>query len=120
MFAQVKELRAEGLVVSAGDALFAGHGPELGGLAIRNRVPTVSASRGFVSAGGLASYGADIVEAYRLAGVYTGRVLKGEKPADLPVQQSSKIELIVNLKAAKAIGVDVPMTLLARADEVIE
>ena len=120
VFAQVKELHADGLVVSAGDALFAGHGAELGGLAIRNRVPTVSASRGFVSAGGLASYGADIVDAYRLAGVYTGRILKGDKPTDLPVQQSSKIELIVNLKAAKALGVDVPMTLLGRADEVIE
>ena len=120
VFAQVKELRAGGLVISAGDALFAGHGAELGGLAIRNRVPAVSASHEFVSAGGLASYGADIIEAYRLTGVYTGRILKGDKPADLPVQQSSKIELIVNLKAAKAIGVDVPMTLLGRADQVIE
>jgi putative ABC transport system substrate-binding protein len=83
-------------------------------------VPTVGSNRLFTTGGGLISYGADIVDAYRLTGGYVGRVLKGEKPADLPVQQATKIELRVNLKAAKALGITVPMTLLGRADEVIE
>jgi putative ABC transport system substrate-binding protein len=120
VFAKISELRAGGLVISAGTAIFAGRSAQLAALAARHAVPSVGTNRTFVMAGGLTSYGADIVDAYRLTGGYVGRVLKGEKPADLPVQQATKIELRINLKAAKALGITVPLTLLGRADEVIE
>jgi putative ABC transport system substrate-binding protein len=120
VFAKVAELRASGLVISAGTAIFASRSGQLAALAARHAVPAVGANRVFVEAGGLISYGGDIVDAYRLAGNYVGRILKGEKPADLPVQQATKIELRINLKAAKALGINVPLTLLGRADEVIE
>jgi len=83
-------------------------------------VPTVYAYREFVAAGGLASYGGSIIDAYRLAGVYAARILKGEKPGELPVQQGTKVELFLNLKTAKALGITVPLPLSGRADEVIE
>jgi putative ABC transport system substrate-binding protein len=83
-------------------------------------VPSVGSNRAFTTAGGLISYGADIVDAYRLTGGYVSRILKGEKAMELPVQQATKIELRINLKAAKALGITVPLTLLGRADEVIE
>jgi putative ABC transport system substrate-binding protein len=120
VFAKISQLRASGLVISAGTAIFVSRSGQLAALAARHAVPSVSAGRAFVMAGGLISYGGDIVDAYRLTGGYVGRILKGEKPADLPVQQATKIELLINLKAAKALGLDVPPTLLARADEVIE
>ncbi|HEY2243379.1 MAG: ABC transporter substrate binding protein [Xanthobacteraceae bacterium] len=83
-------------------------------------MPTIYEFREFAAAGGLISYGASIVDAYRLAGVYTGRILKGEKPSDLPVQRATKVELILNLKTAKALSIAIPLPLVGRADEVIE
>ena len=99
------------------DALFTSRDEKLAALALRYRIPTIYQWREFVAAGGLMSYGGSFADSYRLAGVYTGRILKGEKPADLPVQRAVKLELIINLKAAKALGLEVP---LMRVDEVIE
>jgi putative tryptophan/tyrosine transport system substrate-binding protein len=119
VFAKLIQLRAGGLVISGG-ALFTGHSEQLAALAARDAVPAVSPWRGFAEAGGLLSYGSDFTDAYRLAGIYTGRILKGDKPADLPVQQATKVELIINLRTAKALGITVPLPLSGRADEVIE
>jgi putative ABC transport system substrate-binding protein len=120
VFAKISQLRASGLVISAGTAIFVSRSGQLGALVARHAIPSVGANRAFAVAGGLMHYGADIVDAYHLTGGYVGRILKGEKPADLPVQQATKIELLINLKAAKALGITVPLTLLGRADEVIE
>ena len=119
VFSTLIQQRAGGLVITA-DTLFSGRNAELAALASRYSVPTISPYREFVTAGGLISYGGSVTELYRLVGVYTGRVLNGDKPADLPVQQVTKVDLVINLKTAKALGLDVPPTLLARADEVIE
>ena len=109
-----------GVLVIGSDAFFNAHLELLAALALRHLVPAIYEYHPFVAAGGLASYGGSITDSYRLAGVYTGRILKGEKPADLPVQQSTKIELFINLKTAKTLGLTVPQSLLATADEVIE
>ncbi len=119
VFARLIELRAGGLVIGA-EAFFTSHSEQLAALAAHYGVPTIYKGREFAAAGGLMSYGSDITDSYRLAGIYTGRVLKGAKPADLPVQQATKIELYINLKTAKALGINVPLPVSGRADEVFE
>jgi len=111
--------RVGGLVVSD-EIFFLSQRDRLVELAVRYAVPTIYAYREFPLAGGLMSYGTDILDGYRLAGIYTGRILKGEKPADLPVQQATKVELVINLKTAKTLGLTMPLALLGRADLVIE
>ena len=119
VFANVRKLRAAGLIIVA--ALpFISHIKELAELTLRHAVPAIFPYREFVAAGGLASYGTELADTYRLAGVYVTRILKGEKPVDLPVQQATKVEFILNLKTAKTLGITVPIALLGRADEVIE
>jgi putative tryptophan/tyrosine transport system substrate-binding protein len=118
-FAKLIELRAGGLVI-APDTFFNSRLEQLAALTLHHSVPTVYEWREFAVAGGLVSYGSAIADSYRLAGNYVGRVLKGDKPADLPVQQVSRFEMFINLKTAKALGISVPNTLIGRADELIE
>ena len=119
VFVELGRLRADALIIG-GEALFTSETGRLAALTLRYAMPALYLSREFPAAGGLMSYGPDIADGHRLAGVYVGRILEGEKPADLPVHQSTKLELIINLKTAKALGLTVPATLLTRADEVIE
>ena len=115
-FAKLAQIRADGLVIGGGAYFIA----RLADLAARYAVPAIFETREFAAEGGLMSYGGGITDAYRLAGVYTARVLKGDKPADLPVQQATKVELYINLKTAKALGITVPLPLSGRADELFE
>jgi putative tryptophan/tyrosine transport system substrate-binding protein len=119
VFASLVQLRIGGLVVTP-DPFFISQSERLVRLAARDAVPTIYFSRDFAAAGGLMCYGGSVEESHSQAGIYTGRILKGEKPADLPIQQITKVELIINLKTAKALGITFPLTLLGRADEVIE
>ena len=118
-FATLVQLRAGALVIGA-DALFNSRSEQLAALTIRHRVPAIYQFREFVSAGGLMAYGSTVLDTYRPLGVYTGRILKGEKPAELPVQQATKVELVINMKTAKALALSIPMPLIGRVDEVIE
>ncbi len=119
-FATAAQVRAAALVISSADPWFGNHAAQLGALALRHRVAAIYQTPEFVAAGGLMSYGGSITETYRLAGVYAGRILKGEKPGELPIQQGTKVELLLNLKTAKVLGITVPLPLSGRADEVIE
>ena len=118
-FETIAEQRIRALVIAA-SSLFNNKSQQLGMLAARYSVPAIFQTREFAVAGGLVSYGASLAHAYGTLGEYAGRVLKGQEPANLPVQQSARIEMIINLKTAKALGLEVPLSLIARADEVIE
>jgi len=119
VFASLVQLRAGGLVIG-GDPFFNSRSEQLGTLTLRRAVPTIYQFRAFAAAGGLVSYGSNLEDSYRLTGVYTGRVLRGEKPGDLPIQRATKVELVINQKTAKALGMTIPQSLLVRADEVIQ
>jgi putative tryptophan/tyrosine transport system substrate-binding protein len=119
VFADAARLGVAGIVISP-DQIYNEQSSALGALSVRHALPTVYQLHEFTAAGGLMSYGSNIADSWRLVGAYAGRVLKGEKPADLPVQQATRVELIINLKTAKALGLTVPLPLLGRADEVIE
>src|SRR6516164_113595 len=119
VFASLKQMQLGALVIIS-DPFFISKSEQLAGLTIRYAVPAIFPYRTFTDAGGLMSYGGSYTDSYRLSGVYTGRILKGEKPANLPVQQATKVELVINQKTAKALGISLPQALISRADEVIE
>jgi putative ABC transport system substrate-binding protein len=119
VFITLVKLGAGGLVIG-GDPFFNSRGEQLGALSSRHAIPTIYQFRAFAMAGGLVSYGANLAESYYTSAVYTGRILKGEKPGDLPVQRAATVEIIINLKTAKALGISIPLDLSGRADELIE
>src|SRR5262249_16282097 len=113
-FKAATDVHADAVIIASAEPLFGSQAEQLGALALHHQF------RRFAVAGGLASYGGDFLDSYRQVGIYTGRILKGERLADLPVQQSTKLELILNLKTAATLGIEIPQTLLVAADEVIE
>ena len=119
VFARLIQLKVGALIIGT-DGILIRQSKRLGALSVRHAVPAIFQTSDFAAAGGLVSYGANLTDAYRQVGIYTGRILKGEKPADLPVQRSTKAEMVLNLKTAKALGLTVPLPLLGRADQVIE
>jgi putative tryptophan/tyrosine transport system substrate-binding protein len=119
-FATAAQSRTAALVIGSADPLFSSHAAQLGALALRHSVPAIYQLREFAAAGGLMSYGGSLTDTYRLVGVYAGRILKGEKPADLSVQQATNVELYINMKTARALGVTIPLPLSGRADEIFE
>jgi putative ABC transport system substrate-binding protein len=118
-FKSLVRLQAGGLVIG-GEPFFNSRSEALGSLSVQYAVPTIHQLSSFAAAGGLISYGTSLVDAYRLSGGYVGRILKGEKPSDLPIQRATKVEMVLNLKTAKALGISIPLDLSGRADEVIE
>lgn len=118
-FAEFERRRVDGVIIGV-DAFFNSRNAPLAALALRRKLPTISPYKEFAEAGGLLSYGGSIADGSRRVGIYTGRILKGEKPADLPVEQVTRLELVVNIKTAKALGIAMPTSILVRADEVIE
>ena len=118
-FTKLTELRAGGLLIG-GDAFFTSHARQLAALTVQHAIPAIYQWREFAAAGGLMSYGSDIRDAHRLVGIYAARILKGDKPADLPVQQATKVEMFINLKTARALGITIPLPLSGRADEIFE
>jgi putative ABC transport system substrate-binding protein len=119
VFAALPQMQARALVIAV-DSFFTGRREQLGTMTLRNGIAGIYQSREFAAAGGVMSYGGNLADAYRLVGVYAGRILKGEKPADMPVQQVTRVDLIINMKTAQSLGIEVPTGLLVRADEVIE
>jgi putative ABC transport system substrate-binding protein len=119
VFARLTELRAGGLVIG-GDSFFSMHLKQLAALTLQHAVPAIYQRLEFAAAGGLMSYGSNVMDAHRLVGIYAGRILKGDKPADLPVQQATKVEMYINLKTARALGITIPLPLSGRADEIFE
>jgi len=119
VFANIVQQQVSGLVIG-GDPFLNSRGERLGELSLHHAVPTIFQFRAFTVGGGLISYGADLADSYQHSGIYVGRILNGEKPAEMPVQQATKVEMIINLKTAKMLALTVPQSLLGRADEVIE
>ena len=119
-FKAATDVHADAVIIASADPLFGSRAEQLGALALHHHLPAIYQFRRFAVAGGLASYGGNFLDSYRQVGIHTGRILKGERPADLPVQQSTKLELILNLKTATTLGIEIPQTLLVAADEVIE
>jgi len=119
VFAALNKERPDGLYVSLGPLMLA-NGKRIAGFALKSRLPSIYVRREFVDAGGLMSYGADLADSYRRVAIYVDKILKGAKPADLPIEQPRKFELVINLKTAKQIGLMIPQKVLARADRVIQ